>query len=392
MKLTSSFTNLLLFSAILTDPKLLRELKLKPIAVSQDGTVAYARLSAEELQRLQERAHELGRCGGFKDLGKKFNQPGEVLRNFDLLAQRDLRLSSRFSKGSPKVLMKDSIQSAVSKVETPRVKEVVEWFSAYPTRYSRHVDANVPVEALKARLETLIKAHNPKGDITVELISHQSTPQKSVKVHIPGRTHPEQIIVAGGHLDSINMSGRTQAAPGADDNASGTASVFEALRVLLDEARTERSLDFFFYAGEESGLLGSAEIAAAYKKARKDVVAVVQLDMTLFPGDGAFTLGSMTDFTSPWLRSYFYELNKTYIGAKVVEDKCGYACSDHASWYEQGYPSLMPFEASFDRMNSKLHTDRDRVDSGSNFEHSAMFSKIIVALALDLGNSALRQP
>jgi bacterial leucyl aminopeptidase len=101
--------------------------------------------------------------------------------------------------------------------------------------------------------------------------------------------------------------------------------------------------------------------------------------MTLFPGDGEFTLGSMTDFTSQDMRDLLTDINRDYIGAKIVEDKCGYGCSDHASWYRNGYPTLMPFEATMRGMNHNIHTDRDKVSSTLSFKHSAMFTKIAIA-------------
>ena len=181
-------------------------------------------------------------------------------------------------------------------------------------------------------------------------------------------------------------------APGADDNASGSANLLETLRIIANQKRPERSIEIFWYAGEESGLLGSAEIAKDYKAKNKDVIGVLQLDMTLYPGNGEFVMGSMTDFTSAWFRSYFENLNGLYTKAKIVTDKCGYGCSDHASWDKQGFPALMPFEATMNSMNENIHTARDTIDSNSNFAHSAMFSKVAVAIALDLGNSTLREP
>ena len=127
-------------------------------------------------------------------------------------------------------------------------------------------------------------------------------------------TWADEIVVLGAHHDSINQSWGETRAPGADDNASGSSNLFEALRILASQGRAARTIEFFWYAGEESGLLGSAEIARDYAARKKNVVGVLQLDMTLFPGDGEFVLGSMTDFTSPALRAWFAELNKTYMG------------------------------------------------------------------------------
>jgi leucyl aminopeptidase len=181
-------------------------------------------------------------------------------------------------------------------------------------------------------------------------------------------------------------------APGADDNASGSANLIEALRIMLAQPQPQRSIDFFWYAGEEQGLLGSAEIAKTYKAQKADVIAVLQLDMTLYPGAGESIIGSMNDFTSAWLRDYLKAMNDTYLHAQIVDDKCGYGCSDHASWNRQGYPALMPFETTFRGMNHNIHTAKDVITPDSNFRHSMLYTKIALVMAMDLGNSDARQP
>lgn len=57
--------------------------------------------------------------------------------------------------------------------------------------------------------------------------------------------------VAGAHYDSVPGT------PGADDNASGVAAVLEAARVV----GTTAPVAFVFWNGEETGLLGSREMA-----------------------------------------------------------------------------------------------------------------------------------
>jgi len=100
----------------------------------------------------------------------------------------------------------------------------------------------------------------------------------------------------------------------------------------------------------------------------------------------------MADFTSAWLRDYLRGLNDLYIRARIIDDRCGYACSDHASWHRNGYPALMPFEASKRNMNRDIHTNRDVINNRLSFKHSAMFSRIAIAFAMDLGNSKIRSP
>ena len=216
--------------------------------------------------------------------------------------------------------------------------------------------------------------------------------KQSIRMSIKGSLNPNEIIVLGGHLDSINQWGNKAKAPGADDNASGSASLLEAARILLTKAQPQRTIEFMWYAGEESGLLGSAEIAQSYKNENKKVIAVLQLDMTAFAGNGVNKIASMTDFTSPWLRDYLKSINVAYLDIEILDDKCGYGCSDHASWHKQGYPALMPTEAKFDNMFTDLHTTRDVISDVLSFEHSLLFSKIALVMAMDLGNSSQKEP
>jgi leucyl aminopeptidase len=76
----------------------------------------------------------------------------------------------------------------------------------------------------------------------------------------------------------------------------------------------------------------------------------------------------------------------------MQEDKCGYGCSDHASWYRQGYPTVIPFEAGFATMNPNLHTENDTVNERIDFKHSAIFAKFALGLAMDLASSQERAP
>jgi leucyl aminopeptidase len=381
---------------VLADRDLLAAAGIPILAVESATNVGYAKLSEEQEASLTKLAHSLNRCGGFEMLPYSSNVDPRsplITHVFGQLKKQ----SAKNAKFHPSTLAFNTVQdqpaieSAVKEVSESNIRSTVEFLAAFPEREHRSAQPNIHVAAMKTRLENMLAAATVPWKL--DLISHNSTHQQTIRVRFPGAKRPGEIVVLGGHLDSINQEywGNGQA-PGADDNASGSADIIETMRILSTKTQSERTIDFFLYAGEEGGLLGSAEIAADYKKQNQDVIGVLQLDMTLFPGNGEFVLGSMTDFTSAWLRSYLETLNGIYIKAKIMDDKCGYGCSDHASWYRQGYPTLMPFEASFDGMNHNLHTSRDTIDSHSSFSHAAMFGKIALVFAMDLANSELREP
>ncbi len=379
---------------VLADHALLRKSGARILQFEPETGVALGELDSFSRARLQLWAHREGKCGGFEALPqspfRSASDDAQLLLELRDLQKRDQKWQVQ-SKAALQLESRPEIVRALPLVDASQLKTWVSWLSSFNSRVHTASDPNVHVEQLRSKLVDLLAV--AKLPATVDLVGHRATRQKSIRVRLPGSVRPDETVVLGAHLDSINQdwfgSGK---APGADDNASGSANLLEALRVLLQQGQPERSVELFWYAGEEGGLLGSAEIAAQYKAAKRKVVGVLQLDMTLYPGDGAFVLGSMTDFTSPWMRQYLSELNRLYLGAKIIEDQCGYGCSDHASWHRSGYAAIMPFEATFDRMNSNLHTPKDVIDSASHFEHSAMFSRLAVAIAMDLGNSTLTPP
>merc|ERR1719336_451084 len=68
-------------------------------------------------------------------------------------------------------------------------------------------------------------------------------------------------------------------------------------------------------------------------------------------------------------------------------DKCGYACSDHASWHKSGFPATMPFEAI--RMNPKIHASGDTLaNMDATGAHARNFVKLGVAFTVELAKSA----
>lgn len=378
--------------AVYADLNLLKSANL-PVLFSDPLTeVGYAVLTGTMEQRLSLLAHQRGRCGNYEALEKIPADITEVKSSFENLNRihnKDrnyLSLAKNFVMNAPKPVIAD----ALLELKSENIKTTVAWLSAFPTRYNRGATPNLHVGEFAEKIKSLIGS--AKYPVSVELIPHQNTPQKSIRVSIRGSQRPDELVIFGGHLDSINGWGSSsKPAPGADDNASGSASLFEALRVLLTQEQPQRTIEFYWYAGEESGLLGSAEIAESYKTQRKNVVAVLQLDMTMFPGDGEFKITSITDFTSPWLRDYMKALSAQYLSIEILDDKCGYGCSDHASWYRRGFPTVFPTEAKFDSSFQSIHTERDVISPVMSFEHSLVFSKIALAMALDLGNSLLKE-
>jgi len=54
----------------------------------------------------------------------------------------------------------------------------------------------------------------------------------------------------------------------------------------------------------------------------------------------------MTDYTTNAQNQFLAQLIDTYLPQIIYGfEQCGYGCSDHASWYQQGFATSMPFES-----------------------------------------------
>jgi len=127
-----------------------------------------------------------------------------------------------------------------------------------------------------------------QGRLQVELVHYQLPAGRrlpkgadlvNVVATLPG-SDPNRLIVVSGHYDSIPSSpmDATSEAPGANDDASGTAAVLEAAR-LLAGLQPRATLVFLAVAGEEQGLYGSTAQAKAWKEQGKTVEAMFTMDI-----------------------------------------------------------------------------------------------------------------
>ncbi|UUZ46724.1 M20/M25/M40 family metallo-hydrolase [Massilia sp. B-10] len=228
-----------------------------------------------------------------------------------------------------------------------------------------------------------------RSDISVTQFTHSGYNQKSVIATITGTDNAAEVIVIGGHLDSVGSgSGETMRAPGADDDASGLASMTEAFRALIaSNYKPRRTIKFIGYAAEEVGLRGSAAIAQNFKANNVNVVGSMQLDMTNYKGSPS-DIWIYTDYTDSLQNDFLAKLVAAYQpGVTVGYSKCGYACSDHASWYNQGYPASFPFETLDGDDNPYIHTANDTyANSGNQAAHALKFAKLAAAYLIELGS------
>ena len=97
---------------------------------------------------------------------------------------------------------------------------------------------------------------------------------------LKGTTDPDRVYVVSGHYDSMCTS-PTDAkcdAPGANDDASGTAAVIELARVMSKQ-KFDATIVFMAVPGEEQGLLGAAYYAEQAKQKAVNIDAMFTNDI-----------------------------------------------------------------------------------------------------------------
>ena len=146
----------------------------------------------------------------------------------------------------------------------------------------------------------------------------------NLEVTIAGTDKADEYVFMGAHYDS--NSNHASEAPGADDNASGTAAVLEAARALAG-CRPSRTVRLLFFSNEEKGTVGSKAYVKSIKAGlpaskligylNVDMVAygpdTEDLDIATKPAYASFAKG-IGDAVEKWT---------TLKVKKVINDHCG---------------------------------------------------------------------
>ncbi|TRM68282.1 hypothetical protein BD626DRAFT_481287 [Schizophyllum amplum] len=290
----------------------------------------------------------------------------------------------------PKPNATDLVVPIIKTLSTDGPKANLAKFTSFRTRYYRSDTGKQSQQWLLSRISEITKEYAPaslRDLITFTEFPH-SWGQNSIIVRIEGSTTPDEVVIVSAHQDSTNMWPFLPA-PGADDDGSGTVTVLEAYRGLIAAGfQPDRTVEFHWYSAEEGGLLGSQAVAKDYAAKSANVIAMSQFDMTAWVKRGTREeVGIITDFVDENVSDFNKALVDLYLDIPYVETKCGYACSDHASWMQAGYPASFTIESTFENSNKNIHSTNDRMDISDefSFEHILEFSKLAVAFAVELG-------
>jgi leucyl aminopeptidase len=159
--------------------------------------------------------------------------------------------------------------------------------SQLPSSFLDPYDGLLPPNRLtRTDPDQIVRKAPPTCRLSIEQFPH-AFPQNSIIARFspPGKRNTSQpVTIISAHLDSVNFWFPLLDAPGADDNGSGTATILEAFRALVNVGFEPEHgpVEFHWTAGEEAGLLGALDIAEEYQSRGVRVNGVLNVDETAF--------------------------------------------------------------------------------------------------------------
>jgi Zn-dependent M28 family amino/carboxypeptidase len=184
---------------------------------------------------------------------------------------------------------------------------------------------------------------------------------ENIEVEIGGRALPEQILIVGAHYDSVVGS------PGANDNATGTAALFELVR-LLKTRSLNRKIRFVAFVNEEppyfqTESMGSRVYARRTRERKENISGMISIETIghysedsgsqhypfgfslLYPSTANFIAFVGNVSSHRLLRRSIRSFRRTTAfpseGAAVPGWLTGVGWSDHWAFWQEGYPAIM---------------------------------------------------
>jgi Peptidase family M28 len=242
------------------------------------------------------------------------------------------------------------VEAIVAQVGTANLSATVQDLQDFQTRHTS-------TTGCQAAGEYLFGAFTALGLENVRFETFGALPgSRNVIAEKIGETFPDDILIVCAHYDSTSGAYQTLA-PGADDNASGTAAVVEAARILA-AVPLDFTVRFAAFSGEEQGLFGSQ--AHAIASAVDRIIGVINMDMI---GYASVLPGSVDVYVngySSWLGDRMVEAAASYGGPaadRIVDPSMVY--SDHAPFWDAGRAALLAIETDF---SPYYHSTNDTLD------------------------------
>ncbi len=198
-----------------------------------------------------------------------------------------------------------------------------------------------------------------------------------------GTVYPNTYVVCGSHFDSFSYSGNC---PGADDNATGVASVLESARIMT-QYEFEYSIIYCAYGCEEMGLYGSEAYASRCQQQGMDIIGYFNNDMNGYLYGDTIHIDCIYPNSVAQIGDYYMNVADTYFPEMQVRHVILLGGdSDHTSFNQHGYMGIYPFE-DVDHYSPYIHTSDDLIGNSVNsFAMSQRYCQMNIGCLSEIAN------
>jgi hypothetical protein len=236
------------------------------------------------------------------------------------------------------------------------------------SRHANHLGNEIAADFIKYKLESL--------ELDTYVQSYSSSGRNIYAIQM-GYLYPEKYYLICAHYDDMPDG---PIAPGADDNASGVASVLEAARIL-SKFNPAYSIIYALWDEEEVAHNGSLYFAEQASLNGLDIQAVINTDMIGWDSDNdnEFEIHIDSSGNSSQIAETIVGVNTIYnINLFPFIYSPGTFGSDHASFWLYGYKALLIIERFWGNdLNWYLHTLNDKIEH-FNFPYFHKLSKLSI--------------
>ena len=201
-----------------------------------------------------------------------------------------------------------------------------------------------------------------------------------------GTLYPDTYVVCGSHFDSFTWDvlygGGT--APGADDNATGVASVLESARIMT-QYEFEYSIIYCAYGAEEEGLYGSEAYASRCQEEGMDILGYFNNDMNGYLYGDVIHIDCIYPNSVAPIGDYYMNVGSVYFPELPIRHvNFNEGDSDHTSFNNHGYMGIYPFE-DYENYSPYIHTTNDIIGTSvTSFEMSQQYCRMNIGCLAEL--------
>ncbi|HID93288.1 MAG TPA: M20/M25/M40 family metallo-hydrolase [bacterium (Candidatus Stahlbacteria)] len=257
-----------------------------------------------------------------------------------------------------KEILNTNVWELIDSISMDSIASYIKRLEAFCTRYAYTDSCEAAASYLYQKFNAL-----EFDSVAFDYFTHEGYTLKNVVATKLGVLNPDHIFIICGHYDSHAFPDPWNIAPGADDNASGTACVLEAARILSNYQFTN-TIKFICFSAEELGLIGSEHYARRADSMGLNIMGVLNFDMIAYQDDSRLDLHVLTDWNSRPLAYLMEEIAKDYTSLEVdVQVRHQVYGSDQYYFQQYGYPAILAIEKAATEWNPHYHSPSDLFSS-----------------------------